>query len=60
MYSDTNDGYVCSKFAPDILHDEGIMDLLTLCAKRIEHMQVTALVYSRIIATLSHCCYIVS
>lgn len=32
--------YVYSKFPPDVLHDEGIMELLTLCAKRIEHMQV--------------------
>ena len=50
---------VHSKFAPDILHDEGTMDLLTLCAKRIEHMQVyiTALVYSLILvtATLQGC-----
>ena len=32
--------HMCSKFPPDVLHDENVMELLTLCAKRIEHMQV--------------------
>ena len=32
-----------SKFPPDVLHNENIMDLLTLCAKRIEHMQVNSI-----------------
>ena len=31
---------VYSKFPPNILNNEDLMNLLTLCAKRIEHMQV--------------------
>ena len=43
IYCNVNDVHVCSKFPPDVLHDENVMELLTLCAKRIEHMQVNSI-----------------
>ena len=43
---------MCSKFPPDVLHDENIMELLTLCAKRIEHMQVNSIDIVSIVLSL--------
>jgi len=39
---------VYSKFPADILRDENTMNLLTLCAKRIEHLQVVLLIYCKL------------